>query len=205
MSELERIAAQVSSCTLCPLSRSRTSTVPGEGSSSPDIMFIGEAPGFHEDRQGRPFVGPAGKLLEELLRSIGLGRQDVYITNMVKCRPLNNRDPLPGEIETCRQYLDRQIEILKPRVIVTLGRYSLSKFFPKESISKVRGRPRKWDGITIFPMYHPAAALRQARLKDVLQEDFKRLPGLVKEGVQSQAPERAPDPQQLSMFGDADG
>ncbi len=200
MSELEQLATQISSCTLCPLSKSRTSTVPGEGSSNPEIMFIGEAPGFHEDQQGRPFIGPAGKLLEELLASIGIKREDVYITNMVKCRPHNNRDPLPGEIDACRSYLDSQIELLKPKVIITLGRFSLAKFFPKDTISKARGRPRKWNGITVFPIYHPAAALRQARLKDILESDISRLPTLLTEAAEQGPEEENTDAQQLSMF-----
>ncbi|MFQ5861061.1 MAG: uracil-DNA glycosylase family protein, partial [Dehalococcoidia bacterium] len=132
---LEALAEKVSGCTDCPLSQSRTTAVPGEGAPNVKVVFIGEAPGFHEDRQGRPFVGPAGGFLEELLASVGLKREDVFITNMVKCRPPSNRDPLPGEIAECSKYLDRQLQLIKPRVIVTLGRYSLAKFFPRESIS----------------------------------------------------------------------
>lgn len=199
MTELEALADRVSACTLCPLSQGRTKAVPGEGSSNPQLMFIGEAPGFHEDRQGRPFVGPAGQFLEQLLASIGLKRQDVYITNMVKCRPPNNREPLPGEIEACRPYLDEQIELLKPKVIVTLGRHSLAKFFPKETISKVRGKSRRWNDITIFPMYHPAAALHQNNLRSTIENDIKTLPSILKE-AQAPPQEQKTEAQQLSMF-----
>ena len=198
--DLEQIASQISICTLCKLSCNRNRTVPGEGSNTPNIMFIGEAPGFHEDQQGRPFIGRAGKLLEELLSSIGLRRSDVFITNMVKCRPLNNRDPLPLEIEACRPFLENQIKILNPKVIVTLGRYSLSKFFPTETISKARGKPREWKGRIIFPIYHPAAALHQSRLKTVLIDDFNKLANLVKQQEQNIAKTDDSNPQQLSMF-----
>ena len=199
MPELEELAARISTCTLCPLSQGRTSAVPGEGSSNPEIMFIGEGPGFNEDRQGRPFVGPAGQFLEQLLASIGMKREDVYITNMIKCRPPNNRDPLPGEMEACRPYLDKQIQLLKPKVIVTLGRHSFTKFFPKETISKARGRPRKLNGITIYPMYHPAAALHQNSLRATIESDMKALPALLKEAEDIPEEERT-GAQQLSMF-----
>ncbi len=202
ISELQALSDQICNCTLCPLAKTRTKAVPGEGSTTPPIMFIGEGPGYNEDQQGRPFVGQAGRLLEQLLASIGLQRSDVFIANMVKCRPPNNRDPLPGEIEACKPYLDRQIELLKPKVIVTLGRYSLAKFFPKETISKSRGRPRKWNGIIIFPIYHPAAALRQMALKVVLEKDFQMLPSLVKEEHQ-RLPEEAPGGKQLNMFSES--
>jgi len=144
-------------------------------------MFIGEAPGFHEDQQGRPFIGRAGTLLEELLLSIGLNRSDVFITNMVKCRPINNRDPSLLEIEACRPFLEDQIKFLNPKIIMTLGRHSLSKFFPTEKISNARGKPKDWQGRIIFPIYHPAAALYQNRLKAVLVEDFNKLADLVKQ------------------------
>jgi DNA polymerase len=179
--DLEQITSRISTCTLCKLSCNRNKTVPGEGSNTPNIMFIGEAPGFHEDQQGRPFIGRAGTLLEELLLSIGLNRSDVFITNMVKCRPINNRDPSLLEIEACRPFLEDQIKFLNPKIIVTLGRHSLSKFFPTEKISNARGKPKDWQGRIIFPIYHPAAALYQNRLKAVLVEDFNKLADLVKQ------------------------
>ena len=128
-------------------------------------MFIGEAPGWHEDQQGRPFVGPAGQFLDGLLASISLKREQVYIANVIKCRPVGNRDPLPAEISACRQWLERQIELICTKVIVTLGRYSMAMFFPGKSISKIHGTAKKWDNIIYFAMYHPAAALHQQSLR----------------------------------------
>ena len=138
-------------------------------------MFVGEGPGFHEDQQGRPFVGPAGRFLEEMLASVGLHRNQVYITNVVKCRPPNNRDPLPVEIDACRAYLQRQIEFIRPKLIVTLGRYSLAWFFPRDSISKVHGRLREQDGTHFLNMYHPAAALHAGNLRKVIVDDFQKI------------------------------
>lgn len=201
MSEFEDLVQRISSCTQCALSRGRTNAVPGEGSLTPKVMFIGEAPGFHEDKQGRPFVGPAGQFLDQLLASVGMKREDVYITNVVKCRPPNNRDPLPGEVEACRGYLDAQIEFLKPKVIVTLGRHSLASFFQKEPISKARGKPRLWNGITVLPMYHPAAALHQQSLRSIIEDDFKGLPAVLKEAEEHTSGAAQPDQkQQLSLF-----
>ena len=199
MSELQELAQRISVCTDCPLSGSRTHAVPGEGNEQAEVMFIGEGPGLHEDRQGRPFVGPAGQFLDELLASIGLDRSQVYITNMVKCRPPSNRDPFPGEIEACSKYLDRQIELLNPKIIATLGRHSLAKFFPKESVSKVRGRPRPWKGYTVYPIMHPAAALYRRELREVIQRDFQALPALLKESRPAPKAEEE-SPQQLSML-----
>jgi len=170
---------EINSCTLCALSQGRTNAVPGEGNPQADIMFIGEAPGVNEDRQGRPFVGAAGTVLDNMLAVIELDRSDVYICNMIKCRPPDNRDPQPCEMDTCRPYLDRQIELIDPKVIVTLGRHSFGKFFAGETIGKARGRPREWQGRTVFPVYHPAATLHNPRLKPVLEEDFRKLPGLI--------------------------
>ena len=199
MSDFDTLVEQVLSCTLCSLSTKRTKAVPGEGSRNADIVFIGEGPGFHEDQQGRPFVGPSGHLLDDLLASIGLQRQDVYITNMIKCRAPNNRDPLPGEIEACKPYLDRQLEMIAPKVIVTLGRFSFSKFFPDEAIGKARGKPRKWKGMTLYPIYHPAAALHNPQLRSTIESDFKRLPALLEQSVRP--PEEPEEPvEQLSMF-----
>lgn len=198
MDSLAQIAQLVSACTDCPLSRNRTRAVPGEGPDNAGIMLIGEAPGYNEDQQGRPFVGAAGRFLEELLASIGLQREDVYITNTVKCRPPNNRDPLPGEMAACRKYLDRQIELISPKVIVTLGRHSLASFLPRETIGKARGRPRSFNGTTVFPMYHPAAALHQQSLRRVIEDDIKKLPALLKERAPAQKEEAQGE--QLSMF-----
>ncbi len=143
MNNLEEIALLIKGCTDCELSQGRNNAVPGEGSPQAELMFIGEGPGYHEDRLGRPFVGPAGQFLDSLLMSIGLKREDVFIANMVKCRPPQNRDPLPAEMSACSKYLNRQIELINPKLIVTLGRFSLSRFFPGESISRVRERSGK--------------------------------------------------------------
>ncbi len=177
---LDAIAGDVRSCTRCALSETRTLAVPGEGSDFPSIMFIGEGPGFNEDQQGRPFVGRAGALLEELLALVPLRREDVYITNVVKCRPPENRDPSPDEVKTCWPFLEAQIRLLQPRVIATLGRHSLMRLFPDARISDRHGTIMKWrDGIVVFPLYHPAAGLRSTRLKQALQEDFMKLPQAV--------------------------
>ncbi|MAP38880.1 MAG: uracil-DNA glycosylase [Dehalococcoidia bacterium] len=203
LSEYIEVYQQITSCTACDLSEGRTNAVPGEGSQNADIMFIGEAPGYYEDRDGRPFIGQAGKLLDEMLAKINLDRKDVYVTNMVKCRPPKNRDPLLEELSSCAPYLDKQIEIISPRVIVCLGRFSFSKFFPGEAISKARGKPRDWRNIKISPMYHPAAGLHNPGLKPAIEKDFRNLPALIEQvnqATQSEpAPEQAP-PKQLSMF-----
>ena len=177
--QLEQVARDVAGCTACALSRSRTRTVPGEGAPNAQIMFIGEAPGFNEDKQGRPFIGQAGQFLGELLASIGLARTSVFITNVVKCRPANNRDPLPDEIKACDHFLQTQIQAIQPKMIVTLGRHSMAKFFPGESISRVHGQDRRRNGLIYVPMYHHAAALHQPTLRTVIEEDFRKLPGLL--------------------------
>jgi DNA polymerase len=201
MDTLGEIAERVRTCTDCPLSNSRTHAVPGEGPANAEIVFIGEGPGYHEDRQGRPFVGPAGKFLEELLGSIGLRREQVFIANMVKCRPINNRDPLPTEIAACSKYLDRQLELLKPKLVVTLGRFSLAKFFPKETISKARGKVKKAGGLNVYPVMHPAAALHRQELRRVIEDDFKAIPGLLEGAAESEGEDpHVPPPKQLSMF-----
>ena len=179
MDTLEDLAQRVRDCTDCPLHSSRTYAVPGEGPADAEILFIGEGPGFHEDRQGRPFVGPAGNFLEELLQSIGMTRDQVYIANMVKCRPPNNRDPAPNEISACGKYLDRQIELIDPLLIITLGRFSMSRFLPGQSISRARGRLRSVDGRHIFPIMHPAAGLRRQEMRAAIEEDFAMVPGLL--------------------------
>lgn len=155
MDSLEEVAQAVRDCADCPLHRGRANAVPGEGSPWAELMFIGEGPGFHEDRQGRPFVGPAGQLLEGLLASIGTNRNDVFIANMVKCRPPDNRDPEPTEIATCKKYLDRQIELIDPKLIVTLGRFSLGRFFPGESITRARGKLREQGWTAHLPGASP--------------------------------------------------
>jgi len=174
--------------------------VPGEGPEQIDVMFVGEGPGFHENQQGRPFVGAAGVFLGELLQSIGLSRDKVFITNVVKCRPPGNRDPLPEEIKACRAYLDRQIELLRPKVIVTLGRYSMARAFPNERISRIHGQPKKIEGIVFVPMYHPAAALHQPSLRHTIEEDFKKLPEILRKLDEMQDEEPPEQAQQLSLF-----
>jgi len=204
---LQEIAAEVSTCSKCKLCKGRTRAVPGEGNPNAKILFIGEGPGYHEDQQGRPFVGPAGQFLDELLSSINLKRSDVFIANVVKCRPPQNRDPEPDEMAACNDYLDRQIAAIKPRVIVTLGRYSMSKFFGGEKISVIHGRARKRDDYICIAMYHPAAGLHQASLKDVIREDFKKIPLIIAEAdrmVSESLPKplkpKDEPPQQLSLF-----
>jgi uracil-DNA glycosylase family 4 len=163
-------------------------------------MFIGEGPGFHEDKQGRPFVGAAGQFLEELLASIDLSREQVFITNVVKCRPPANRDPEPEEIEACRGYLDRQIELIQPKMVVTLGRFSMARYFPNAKISQIHGQPKKMDGVIYYPMYHPAAALHQPSLRRTVQEDMKRIPQLLAD-IDRLAEEEPPEnAEQLSLF-----
>jgi uracil-DNA glycosylase family 4 len=206
---LQEVAAEVSTCAKCNLCKGRTKAVPGEGSATAKILFIGEGPGLHEDKQGRPFVGPAGQFLDELLSSINLRRSDVFITNVVKCRPPNNRDPYPEEIQACNDYLERQIAAIKPKVIVTLGRYSMAKFFGNEKISAIHGRARKINDYLCIAMYHPAAGLHQASLKDVIRADFKKIPQIIAEAEQTTtaqasktmpaAPKDEP-PQQLTLF-----
>ena len=179
MDTLADLAHRVSVCADCPLHTGRTNAVPGEGPPDAEILFIGEGPGFHEDRQGRPFVGPAGNFLEDLLQSIGMTRDQVFIANMVKCRPPDNRDPTPAEISACAKYLDRQIELLNPLLIVTLGRFSLGKFLPGQSISRARGRLRTVNGLHVFPIMHPAAGLRRQEMRAAIEEDFAKIPGLL--------------------------
>jgi uracil-DNA glycosylase len=201
--ELEAIAAEVVVCVKCELSRSRTHAVPGDGSPHAEVMLIGEGPGWHEDQQGLPFVGNAGKFLNELLELGGLKREEVFITNVVKCRPPGNRDPMPDEIAACAPYLDRQIAAIDPAVIVTLGRFSMSRWFPGERISKIHGQPKRVDGRLIVPMYHPAAALHQAALRGAIEEDFKKLPKWLAEAKQvREGTEKAdePSPSQMTMF-----
>jgi DNA polymerase len=198
LTSLASLYQEIARCQRCQLAESRTKVVPGEGNESAEIVFIGEAPGWYEDQQGHPFVGPAGHFLNELLASIGLKREDVYICNVIKCRPPDNRDPLPKEIESCRLWLDQQLEIIQPRLIVTLGRHSLAKFFPKESISKVHGKPQRIGNVIYYPLYHPAAALHQQKLRQIIQTDILKIPSLLAEAKRL-SPIEEPA-QQLSLF-----
>lgn len=195
-STLQEISRQVSDCIRCNLHYSRKNAVPGEGPFTATILFIGEGPGFHENEQGRPFVGQAGKLLEDLLGKIDLKREQVFITNVVKCRPPSNRDPLPDELAACAEYLNRQIEALNPPVIVTLGRFSMAKFLPFARISDAHGKPVKVNDRLIVPMYHPAAALHQPSLKPTLEKDFLQLPELIRQGAKAREETRMDEPGQ---------
>lgn len=180
--ELEKLAKQIVVCTKCELHRSRKKAVPGEGPTHVEIMLIGEGPGFHENEQGRPFVGAAGKFLDQLLEQAGVTRADVWITNVVKCRPPGNRDPLPDEIEICTSnYLQHQIRIVNPNIIVTLGRFSMGLFFKGAKITQIHGQMRKVEDRFVIAMYHPAAALHQMALKPAIMADFARLPELLKQ------------------------
>ncbi len=197
MSALTELYQEIANCRDCELAKYRTKVVPGEGSEDADLLFIGEAPGWHEDQQGRPFVGPAGAFLDQLLASIGLSREQVYIANVIKCRPPQNRDPLPAETQACRKWLDRQIEIIHPRMIITLGRYSLARYFPDENIGKIHGKARKVAGIIYYPMYHPAAALHQGSLRRIIEADMLQIPRVL---VQGERIAEAVESQQLSLF-----
>jgi DNA polymerase len=204
MSTLNDLYREIAPCQRCSLYKTATRAVPGEGPDNSQIIFIGEAPGWHEDQQGRPFVGAAGQFLESLIASISLKRQQVYITNVVKHRPPNNRDPLPGEIIACRPWLDKQIELIKPKMIVTLGRYSMEMFFPGKSIGKIHGTGQKKDGVIHFAMYHPAAALHQQSLRQAIEADMLKIPLLLAEAAaQEVKPEPSVEgqPAQLKMFG----
>jgi len=187
MPSIEDIATVVRSCTKCGLAGTRTNAVPGEGADSPSILFIGEGPGANEDQQGRPFVGRAGKLLDELLGVVPLRRSDVYITNVVKCRPPENRDPLPEEVRACWPYLEAQIRLLNPKVIATLGRHAMNRFLPDTRISDQHGRATVWRDIVVFPLYHPAAALRSSTLRQTLENDIRRLPQAVLQSLEMNA------------------
>jgi uracil-DNA glycosylase family 4 len=195
---LDAIAAEVRVCMGCRLAEGRTKSVPGEGSADTEVVFVGEGPGQNEDRQGRPFVGAAGTLLEELLGMIGWSRDDVFITNVVKCRPPNNRDPEPDEIAACQPFLQRQLEVLDPALLVTLGRFSLQTFMPGDRISRVHGTERAIDpssgarAATGYALYHPAAALRQGSLKETMQRDMAAVPEVL---VRARAERAAAQPE----------
>ena len=202
---LKTIAEQVSVCEKCALHFSRKKAVPGEGPSNARIMLIGEGPGFYENEQGRPFVGPSGKFLDELLEAAGLKRSEVFIGNVVKCRPPANRDPLPDELAACRPYLERQIEAINPKVIVTLGRYSMAHFLPNAKISAIHGKGSFVNSRLVVAMYHPAAALHQPALRDAIVADFSGLPRLLgrafteKADIEIKAPQKAAEPLQPTL------
>ena len=208
---LAKLAEEVSTCTQCGLHASRKKSVPGDGPAQAEIMFIGEGPGFHENEQGHPFVGAAGKFLDQLLAQAGVTRAEVFIANVVKCRPPGNRDPLPEELAACDVYLEAQIEAIDPSIIVTLGRFSMGKFISDVKISAVHGQLRQVGGRYIIPMFHPAAALHQPQLKPAILGDFAKLPDQLNEAraalgkplrVQGNKKHEIPDdkPKQLSMF-----
>jgi uracil-DNA glycosylase family 4 len=213
---LVEVYREASVCTKCPLSEGRTNVVFGNGNADADLMFVGEAPGAEEDRQGVPFVGRAGKLLDELLSGIGMRREDVFVANVLKCRPPGNRDPQPEEIETCRPYLERQVELIEPRVIATLGNFATKLLSGNPTgITKVRGTPqiRELGGRTVFllPLFHPAAALRTPALAETLRQDMETIPDLLRRDPGAMAPasddrpvvEAAAEPaaDQLGLFG----
>ncbi len=207
---LAQVAMEVAACEKCALYHSRKKAVPGEGPTKCEIMFIGEGPGFYENEQGRPFVGAAGKFLDELLAQAGLKRQDVWITNIVKCRPPENRDPLPEEVSACNGYLERQIQAVDPSIIITLGRHSMGKYMPGAKISAVHGQMRKVGNRYVIAMFHPAAALHQAAVKPAIMADFAKLPQLLEQarkglGRDKQAEVKPEEPadedfKQLGMF-----
>ena len=206
--ELVELYREVSSCALCPLAETRTKTVFGAGNANAELMFVGEAPGAEEDRQGLPFVGRAGQLLSELLGEIGLSREDVFIANVLKSRPPGNRDPMPSEIEACQPYLWKQIALIQPTVIASLGNFATKLLSGNPTgITRVRGTPQVHElggrTVFLFPLLHPAAALRTPAIKDALREDFAKLPGLLEEALpQPDTPEPATDPaDQLDLFG----
>ena len=204
---LAQVAQEVSVCTRCELHRTRKNAVPGEGPGNTEIMLIGEGPGYHENEQGRPFVGAAGQFLEELLAQAGLKREDVWIGNVIKCRPPGNRDPQPEELESCDEYLERQIKAINPKIIITLGRFSMGKFIPGAKISMIHGQVRRIGNRFVVPMYHPAAALHQPKWRPQIMADFAKLPKQLEQAkaalanVASEADE-PPDeePTQLSLF-----
>jgi DNA polymerase len=183
---LKEIEQQVHGCTRCPLAAGRTLAVPGFGNYQSVILFVGEGPGFEEDRQGKPFVGRSGQYLNEVLAGVGIRREQVFVTNVVKCRPPNNRDPLPDELAACSDYLTRQVELINPRIIVTLGRFSMARWFPGASITRVHGQVRNIGrGRVALAMYHPAAALRNPQWKVEFEQDVRVLPRLIERAMRA--------------------
>jgi DNA polymerase len=180
--DLPKLSASLHDCQRCQLSAGRTQVVFGTGNPQASIMFVGEAPGFYEDREGEPFVGAAGKLLTELLRSIGLERSDIYIANVIKCRPPNNRDPLPDEIDTCKPFLLQQIALIQPKLVCTLGNFATQTLLERKvGITKVRGQVIQLENFVVFPLLHPAAALHQGNLRVPLKEDFQKLKAVLEQ------------------------
>ena len=213
MQTLDDIRKKVAACEACQLHYSRINAVPGEGPIEAKIMFIGEGPGFHENQQGKPFVGAAGNFFDELLKNASLKRSDVFVTNVVKCRPPGNRDPEPEEIEACSKYLNLQIKMVNPDVIVTLGRFSMAKFFKNAKISQIHGKAKLVAGRLVVAMYHPAAALHQQSLRSTILKDFALLPQFIQKQIAGEEPinneilkkvlkepEKKPEPKQLSLF-----
>ena len=201
MHALAEFADQVSGCTRCRLAQGRTQVVFGVGNPQADLMFVGEAPGFHEDKQGLPFVGQAGKLLDKLLAEIGLQRSEVYIANVLKCRPPGNRDPQPDEIESCEPHLFRQIELIQPRLVGTLGNFATKLLSGKPvGITRVHGQEQEvvlgGNRVLLYPLYHPAAALYTPAMLNVLREDFRRIPQLL--GRPAEVPQPEPEPVALA-------
>jgi DNA polymerase len=194
---LQELAADLKDCRRCRLASGRTQVVFGVGNPNARIMFVGEAPGFYEDRQGEPFVGAAGRLLNELLEGAGLARTDIYIANVIKCRPPDNRDPLPDEVETCKPFLFRQIEMIKPRVVCTLGNFAMQTLLDRKiGIMKVRGQVFQIRDFFVIPMLHPAAALHQSNLNQPLREDFRKLKDFL-----DRQQEPVATAEQMSLFG----
>jgi uracil-DNA glycosylase family 4 len=191
---LEIIANEIRACKRCELHRTRTNPVPGAGNPNADVMFVGEGPGWNEDQQGLPFVGQSGKFLDELMAIAGLKRNDVFITNVVKNRPPSNRDPLPDEIAACNVWLDRQIAVINPAVIVTLGRFSMGKWFPSDRISKIHGQPKRFGRVTVVPMYHPAAGLRAPAVREQIEADFAKLPSVLEKARRDRAEAEREEP-----------
>ena len=185
---------EIADCPNCVLAKTRTQTVPGSGPAPAEVMCIGEAPGAREDERGLPFVGPAGRFLDELLGGIGLSRETVHIANVVKCRPPGNHDPEPEEIAACKPFLNRQIAIVDPLLIVTLGRFSMARWFPGAAISRVHGQAKRIEGRTVVPMYHPAAALHRGDLRSVIEADFAQIPQLLEAAGSAPPPEPAAAP-----------
>jgi DNA polymerase len=208
---LAEIAAQVRVCKACRLWEGTINAVPGAGNPNAEIMFIGEGPGYNEDKKGLPFVGRSGSYLEKMLKLINLDRDQVFITNVVKHRPPENRDPLPDEMAACKPYLDRQIEIINPLIIVTLGRFSMARYFPNGKITQIHGKPKYEDGRAYYPLFHPAAVLRNPTLEPQMEADFQRLLEVIEEVKKQRAASTKPagnknepppsdPPKQMSLF-----
>ena len=198
---LNSISEKIANCRRCNLWREATHSVPGEGNPSSKVVFIGEGPGYNEDKLGRPFVGRAGKLLDRILLAIGISREDVFITNTIKHRPPENRDPDPGEITACKIWLDQQVEVIKPTVIITLGRYSLERYIPKAKITALHGQPTLVKSQVVIPMYHPAAALRSTVILESFKQDFQNNAEILKYPERIKTDElKEEDSDQISLF-----